>query len=54
MFSGPDPPVAGTKIRAYMIAPNDVGSPAQVFAAFVIGETTNAEDATEQLHSVIQ
>ncbi|SGY54971.1 BQ5605_C006g03941 [Microbotryum silenes-dioicae] len=54
MFSGPDPPVAGTKIRAYMIAPNDVGSPAQVFAAFVIGETTNAEDATKQLHSVIQ
>ncbi|SGZ28023.1 BQ5605_C026g10254 [Microbotryum silenes-dioicae] len=54
MFSGPDPPVAGTKIRAYMIAPNDVGSPAQVFAAFAIGETTNAEDATEQLHSVIQ
>ncbi|SGY32816.1 BQ5605_C002g01414 [Microbotryum silenes-dioicae] len=54
MFSGPDPPVAGTKIRAYMIAPNDVGSPAQVSAAFVIGETTNAEDATEQLHSVIQ
>ncbi|SGY16077.1 BQ5605_C012g06753 [Microbotryum silenes-dioicae] len=54
IFRGPNPPIAGTKVRVYMLAPNDVSCPAQYLAAFVIGDSTSSSEAADELESVIQ
>ncbi|KDE03001.1 hypothetical protein MVLG_06469 [Microbotryum lychnidis-dioicae p1A1 Lamole] len=54
IFRGPNPPIAGTKVRVYMLAPNDVSCPAQYLAAFVIGDSTSSSEAADDLESVIQ
>ncbi|KDE02771.1 hypothetical protein MVLG_06693 [Microbotryum lychnidis-dioicae p1A1 Lamole] len=54
IFNSDDPPIAGTKVRMYMIASNAVGSTAKLLAAFVIGEKTDTTAAAEELGGLLE
>ncbi|SGY66400.1 BQ5605_C004g02670 [Microbotryum silenes-dioicae] len=54
IFNSDDPPIAGTKVRTYMIASDAVGSTAKLLAALVIGEKTDTTAAAEELGGLLE
>ncbi|KDE02636.1 hypothetical protein MVLG_06822 [Microbotryum lychnidis-dioicae p1A1 Lamole] len=54
LFGGADPPVAGTKIRVYMVVPNQLGTRARLFAAFVIGDKVDTSASVAQMVDILE
>ncbi|KDE09747.1 hypothetical protein MVLG_00147 [Microbotryum lychnidis-dioicae p1A1 Lamole] len=54
LFGGADPPVAGTKIRVYMVVPNQLGARARLFAAFVIGDKVDTSASVAQMVDILE